>query len=159
MINEAREENLCTGHDDKEETEETNEKKKMPRQEEQDTNDLNRTGAPETEEAGMGRHLQSIIKDNEKESTTIISGDRVHDSSIHIASFHNTEGPDSKNELSALCIESQTHMTSQTKAQYQLKATRNKSKLVKKTSRTHKGRTQPTRKKMGNPNSKVENEI
>ena len=50
-------------------------------------------------------------------------------------------------------------MTTQTKTQYQQEITRNKSKLVKKISRKHRTKTQATRRKMGNPNSKVDNEV
>ena len=132
--------------------------KKTPQEEEPDTDDLTRrTGAPETIETEMERHLQSVQNNRERKSTRVVRENRTCDSSIH-----ETEGPGSSSEESALCVESQAHMT-RTKSQSQQGATSSKCKLARKISKKYRVKTHSTRKKkrkpMGNPNSKVYNEV
>ena len=132
--------------------------KKMPQEDKPDTDNLTRrTGAPETIETEMERHLQSVQNNREKKSTRVVRENRACDSSIHA-----TEGPGSSSEESAIHVESQAHMT-RTKIQSQQRATSSKCNLARKISRKYRIKTQVTRKKkrkpMGNPNSKVDNEV
>ena len=110
----------------------------------------------------MGRHLESVNEDSEKSVTQVV----IREEKAHGFNSVHAEGPSPKNVASALRhLESQskTHMTSRTKAagkasQGQQKISRIKAKLVKKVSEKNKQKTK-AKKRMGSPNSKVNNEV